>query len=231
MKLKIIIGMSLATMSAFAKPTLTQKTYIKNFWQEFEKNPQTAMNQIPFKLNKSKSPFSQEDILNKRYVEIKDYVRSRDVCKDTLPGEKCSTTSTFSDIKPDSQSHLNSFFENVQPLVKISEMEAQGLTRAELETKPWSGDYWPVYKGGISHRFADRNATSSTDFSKHLEKYEKSQAVDLTDQKYLDSLSPAEKYDILVGDTRMSLTQYAWSEGKGYLPRMEFAMVGLRQVI
>lgn len=221
MKLKIFIGMSLVAMGAFAKPALTQKTYIQNFWQEFEKNPQSAMNRIPFKSNKGKSPFTQEDILSKRYVEIKDYIRTRDVCKDTLPGEKCSTISSFSDIKTDSQNNLNSFFENVQPMVSLAEMDVHGLTRAELETKPWSGDYWPVYKGGISHRFADRNASSSTDFSNHLEKYEKSQAMDLTDQKYLDTLSPAEKYDILVGDTRMSLSQYAWSEGKGYLKRMD----------
>lgn len=69
-----------------------------------------------------------------------------------------------------------------------------------LSKKPWSGDYWPTYKGGITYRWNDRDSWGVERYG-----YTPSAYQDLVD-KDLSFLSPAEKYDLMMGRFDYPLT-------------------------
>lgn len=71
---------------------------------------------------------------------------------------------------------------------KFTELPLSG----ELSETPWSGDYWPTYKGGISYRWM------SDEFAYNIGD---------TNGVSMDDLSPAEKFDLLVGDYTFGLTK------------------------
>ncbi len=89
-------------------------------------------------------------------------------------------------------------------------------------------DYWPIYKGVLGNRYSDWNLEAlGTDWAKRhnyvqeadkvaSKILEKALATGAPNASSLDNLSPAEKYDILVGDTNFTLTKKMWAEGKRY---------------
>lgn len=93
-------------------------------------------------------------------------------------------------------------------------MEARGLKRASLKTTPWSDSYWPTMYGGVAWRYNDPYFPKSREFTVNHRYFQSNPPTYLS----LDTLSPAEKYDRLVGDTSYSLTQANWKSG---LSRME----------
>ncbi len=104
---------------------------------------------------------------------------------------------------------------------QISQMD--NFRSAQVEISPWSDDYWPIYKGSIAARYgetqyleiaADKEWTKIAHYLEHA-------AV-----SNLDDLSPAEKYDLIVGDVNgnkndldgpgWSLTKAMLKEGRSY---------------
>ncbi|HIF9067710.1 TPA: ricin-type beta-trefoil lectin domain protein [Photobacterium damselae] len=92
-----------------------------------------------------------------------------------------------------------------------------------LKPQPWSGSFWPTRRGGIGWRYA-ANPNDFGHFS--WADYQKITWKDFYDYTYvkrpsnsyhywqINNLSPAEKYDLLVGDRNFSLTQAAWKVGQ-----------------
>ena len=68
--------------------------------------------------------------------------------------------------------------------------------KAFLKDQPWSGDYWPTYKGGLSYRWA-----SPARYDKNRWNYVKPGRGVVT-----NNLSPIEKYDLYVGNKNFELT-------------------------
>ena len=96
----------------------------------------------------------------------------------------------------------------------IQEMDLAGLKKAKVPEDPWSDSYWPIYAGVISNRYADSNFPASYDWSVN-ESY-----LTLNMGKGpVDHLSPAEKYDLLVGDQNFTMTKAMIDEGKPYFDR------------
>lgn len=84
----------------------------------------------------------------------------------------------------------------------LEELKEAGLEKAQLSSQPWSGWYWPLYEGGLAYRYADPEFPLGSDWSKigdylfnHIGIYP------------VDHLSPAEKYDLLLGDHDFTLTR------------------------
>ena len=67
-----------------------------------------------------------------------------------------------------------------------------------LEVTPWSGNYWPTYMGGISHRWNSSHPKSIQSYSYDIS----------PDQENMSILSPAEKYDLYLGFYSMPLTRF-----------------------
>lgn len=88
-------------------------------------------------------------------------------------------------------------------LTRLQDMD--GLKSAKVAQSPWSGDYWPNYAGGIARPYANSNYKPSSNWLVN-EQYITSNSCSVND------LSPAEKYDLLVGDEHKSLTNAILNE-------------------
>ncbi len=107
-------------------------------------------------------------------------------------------------------------------------------TKAELTTVPWSADYWAIALGMTAYRYADSELQDlvQDDYSEFqkvkfatVNTY-KPQPADylalegLSEEdrnKAIDLYSPAEKYDLLMGDFKFSLTNASKKEGLSFL--------------
>jgi hypothetical protein len=94
---------------------------------------------------------------------------------------------------------------------RLDQMEASGLRQASLKSQPWSDSYWPIYELGISHRYQDAEVPRSGNWGEHSRFL--SQRVG---RGPVASLSPAEKYDLLVGDVNFTLTRKYLEQGRSY---------------
>ncbi len=74
--------------------------------------------------------------------------------------------------------------------------------QGKLKVRPWSDDYWASMNGGISYRWAVPGKDKVTKIAYPLVDPNNLSERDL----YL--LSPSEKYDLFIGDTKFSLTNY-----------------------
>ena len=76
--------------------------------------------------------------------------------------------------------------------------------KGNLSEKPWSGDYWGTYLGGISYRWypVTKNKKDVSRYGYKLLDMNNLKGVDLK------TLSPAEKYDLYIGDATWGLTKW-----------------------
>jgi hypothetical protein len=96
----------------------------------------------------------------------------------------------------------------------LADMEAAGLLTARLERLPWSSSYWPIYAGELANRYGDPEYNPSVNWRENEKFLLKS--IGRGDNK---NLSPAEKYDLLVGDTAFTLTKRMIEAGAPYAER------------
>lgn len=100
-------------------------------------------------------------------------------------------------------------------LLTLSQMHAQHRS-SRLEQAPWSDTYWPIYQGQIAQRYGDSSFPGSMDWKKNADYI---RAVIGSNASSVETLSPAEKYDLLVGDPAFTMTHANLNEGKGYYER------------
>lgn len=113
-----------------------------------------------------------------------------------------------------SEPEYNDRVENLVDRLELRTLEAMaqtGLTSATLPTSPWSDSYWPTYKGILANRYADPRFPSSMDWKVNADYVSSHMGV-----ASVNSLSPAEKYDLLIGDQDFSLTRTMLDEGRRY---------------
>lgn len=124
------------------------------------------------------------------------------------------------DSKPLSAPQVGEGFTDDYRAIVGEKIEAQNileldktLNHGKVLGQPWSSSYWPTYKGLIASRYADPNRPQSKLWSEHYAYYLLHPSADWLQTQEMASLSPAEKYDLLVGDSDWGLTQYMWSKG------------------
>lgn len=98
---------------------------------------------------------------------------------------------------------------------KLADMETNKLLSAKLAETPWSDDYWPIYAGGAAKRYADPAFGVSDNWKKNTDQIKNAWKKTLT-QAGVDKLSPAEKYDLLIGDATHPLSTQQLNEGASY---------------
>ncbi len=74
--------------------------------------------------------------------------------------------------------------------------------KGTLSKRPWSNDYWGTYKGGVSYRWAMETKNEVAKIGYPLKDMSKLSPEEIA------YLSPAEKYDLFVGDKNYPLTNY-----------------------
>jgi hypothetical protein len=92
-----------------------------------------------------------------------------------------------------------------------------------LKAQPWANGMWKMNSGLIAVRYAETRFIQQNDFQSRMSYIQKNSAqsilqiADSHDRaRKLDQLSPAEKYDLLVGDNQGTLTESQWSEGRKF---------------
>jgi hypothetical protein len=115
-----------------------------------------------------------------------------------------------------------SFLDVSEPLTDLKEIENQKLLSSNVTVQPWSDHYWPIYAGVLGTRFGDPEYYEADDWKENFDYVKSKPASEILangDQSLIDTLSPSEKYDILVGDSGFLLTQTQWNQGKPYYDR------------
>nr|WP_039976667.1 ricin-type beta-trefoil lectin domain protein [Vibrio jasicida] len=176
---------------------------IESFMNAFHENPSKVMNELPQKEGDT-SPI---------IVEESESIRAsvRDVIMERATSE--SHHSFSANLNNDNPARLVDVGTGL--IRNLDELHRQIPNSKRLEVQPWSDTYWPLYSGAAAWRYGDRELSASNwqeyfDFS-HIQK----PVVSVQGQDR-ENLSPAEKYDLLVGDTQFTLSKRSWDSGKGY---------------
>lgn len=194
-----LLVLSIAASTAWAE------TPLATLLQEFDANPKAFMQRLPEKTKKpAVTPFAKEMILDRAFIPAK--LESR-------PGQEAQGRAGIAEHdKPE-----NVVDEGALQLTNIKDLDKPELLKNELKKKPWSDYYWAFYNGQTAYRYADENFPNHDDpdandwkaiFDYLMKDEENYESVDV--------LSPAEKYDLLVGDAKFTLTRQALSDGEGY---------------
>jgi hypothetical protein len=154
------------------------------------------------------SLFSAVDIASKHYIDARDSQRKHI----TEPAGITTRAAIEAHDKPENL--VDTFQYN-----KLADMEQAGLMQATLDESPWSDDYWGIYKGILGARYADPSFPADSDWKVNMDyirAHPSSAILTSGSAARINALSPAEKYDALVGDSGESLTRYCWAQGKYY---------------
>ncbi|WP_020557932.1 hypothetical protein [Thiofilum flexile] len=180
---------------------------------EFARDPIAFMNTLPQKMDGDGNPILAPSLFDAAAIEAEDYVNARDTLRaGFLHVNDTSRAPIASHDRP----------ENLVDSVRYTSLQAiadANLSKGRLKESPWSDDYWAIYKGILAWRYADPNFPESTDWDKNRQYSVNNPASTILasgNANAIDLLSPAEKYDALVGDTTFSLTQYMWRSGRSY---------------
>jgi hypothetical protein len=183
--------------------------------EAFATDTVSFMNEQPPKMDADGNPvegftaFSEEDIADNDFVEARD--TTREIALADAPRVTARAASTQNDNPANLVDTLR--------YTRLNEMENAGLKSAKLAETPWSDDYWAIYKGILGARYADPGFPESSDWKKNADYIIANPATAILASRSahrINRLSPAEKYDALIGDASGNLTQRMWSEGKRY---------------
>ncbi|MES2964412.1 MAG: hypothetical protein V4760_11005 [Bdellovibrionota bacterium] len=207
--------------SLVSASTLSRDAEIAADLEFFATNTREAMQRIPLKRDEAgrirkSSLFSAEAIASRDFVTYKDTWRS----KKTSAKRK---TSSFAAPGPDDKPYR--VLDNSHLMARTLEaMEASKLITGNVDTQPWSGDYWGFFKGTIANRYADSSFPQSQDWKANFD-YVSGAGKTIADifktgdLALVNQLSPAEKYDLVIGQPNGLLTNGMWLAGKKYYDR------------
>lgn len=97
----------------------------------------------------------------------------------------------------------------------LKKMDERRLQVAKTFTTPWSDTYWPLMRGGLGQRYADKRLLRM-DWKEARNYVTKHPAETLISSGKTNLLSPAEKYDYLLGLKHYPLTASNWSDGESF---------------
>ncbi len=96
-------------------------------------------------------------------------------------------------------------------------MHNGAMMNATSSTKPWADSYWPTYRGQLGERYADRSVPNAKSWETNYNWAMSNPAAAIVatgDTARINMLSPAEKYDFVMGDFDFTLTRYSWAQGR-----------------
>ena len=208
MKFMTILAILVATLvSQLSSAESDKEADLKKFGKLFQTNPKAAMNRLPPKYNVAgkriqvPAKFPAAMIRDRSFVAAKNSLQSRPQNRRFRPFELAS-----------GQNDVSVFFPNDYQIVRnVENLDSVSHSMA-VSPQPWSSDYWASYLGGTAFRYADPNSSRSEDFGQNYSNYQRTYGtVDWSNPAEIDLLSPAEKYDILVGDENFNLTRYSFN--------------------
>lgn len=127
------------------------------------------------------------------------------------------SSSPFSEPMPDDDFKI--FLDKQAYVSNIFSLQQSRLTQGQTEFEIWAGSYWPIHQGLLGLRFADPDFPRSKVFIDNYSNYLMRPAELFLATGQINRLSPAEKYDLLVGDSNWTLTKMMWARGTSTLQK------------
>ncbi|MFC4161451.1 hypothetical protein [Chitinimonas lacunae] len=209
-----LIALCVATLGvAHAESELSEES-IRAFMERFHRDPATVMDQLPEKSGAGAARFSASDVENRVYVDQKTAMRDWMVGNSQPPGNAAQ----IAPIHYGNDNPARLVDNGAQIVSNVHTIDSANLRSARLTAQPWSDTYWPLYNGSLSNRYADaRQWNYPTATWKDYWNFAH-QIFPITTYvgAQMNLLSPAEKYDLLVGDVGYNLTVQMWNSGKRY---------------
>ncbi len=181
---------------------------VANPVQQMDTQPQkydaTGVNPI-----EGASAFDQKQIENKSFIGARDWLR-----QDTIDWQAASPAKAPFEVNDRAENLVDQFLYS-----SLSAMDASKMTSSTLPVSPWSDDYWALYLGVLGCRYADPAFPKSTDWKANYDyivAHAPASILGSGNAGAIDRLSPAEKYDALLGDGAFTLTRSMWNEGRKY---------------
>lgn len=203
--------------------SITFEEQIDQDLQAIVDDPVGFMNRQPTKLDVNDNPitgnslFSADAVRQQAHIDASDDSRLRILQpEDANPPNSFSTRAAIA--SNDNPANLVDQLRYRQ----LGDMENADLRKATLDESPWSDDYWAMYKGVLGARYADPDFPESKDWQENYDYVRDTPAATILasgNTKQINQLSPAEKYDALIGDSNETLTKKMWQEGKHYYDR------------
>ncbi len=181
------------------------------------RDPRAALNRRPAKRDRDGRELERESVFSALDIRRGRHISGRAPIRKTLTRPGLATRP--GDTLPGAR--VEDLVDQVEHR-SLAAIEDADLRTATLAESPWSDDYWPVYLGGLGQRYADRKFPLSADWHKnhtYIQNHPVRDILASDDPTAIGRLSPAEKYDLLVGDPRMSLTSSMWAEGQRHHDR------------
>lgn len=119
----------------------------------------------------------------------------------------------------DQNNRPEKFLKSAAVLNRLEVMEQMGLQSAELAETPWSGDYFAMAQGGLGRRGFDPDFSRLYEWVKRFDFIQSHPFLSIFTQggeEQRHQLAVSEKYDLLLGDQKGRLTDYAWGQGRAY---------------
>lgn len=106
------------------------------------------------------------------------------------------------------------FLDKQSYVSNIFALQQTRLTQGHTQYEIWAGSYWPIHQGLLGLRYADPLFPKSKDFLENYNDHMLRPPETLVFSGQINRLSPAEKYDLLVGDQNWTLTKAMWARGQ-----------------
>lgn len=178
----------------------------------FRADPVKSMQTIPRKFDSSgqeiiaSGPFGVEDVKETTYSQGRDQLRQSTISSDT-------TRAAYT-ANDNPRNLVDTFKHETLPAI-----ETAGLKTARLSEQPWSGDYWATAQGSLGNRYAGCMPYGWKEGFDYIRNHPSKVILNSGSEVWVNELSPAEKYDALVGDASETLTRMSWLKGKAYFEK------------
>lgn len=243
MKFLIVFGALSFALTATAQNKTQNIAETKKYLKQFYQNPGVRAKVMDQRLVKKNARTgkalpalfygTQSNVVSKgakdRLVTQKNLKRNARFKGKIAPSGKAgfSTEDDFMNLVDNGKGSRNA---DIPPIRSIEGMEkylvrkngaytgaSKNLTSATLKASPWSDDYWAIAAGILANRygspaFKDRIGGTSEKGWKKVNDY----ISDSSNSCSVKELSPAEKYDLLVGDQYKTLTMSMLQQGREY---------------
>lgn len=185
----------------------TQK--IQEHLQAFRANPVEMMQQIPPKFDQTGNEIAAAGPIGAEDAQTVAYSSGRDQLRTGMIEQEKTRAAYAANDNP--RNLVDTFTHET-----LASIESAGLKSARLDTQPWSGDYWATAQGGLSNRYAGCMAYGWKEGFDYIRNHPSKVILGSGSEVWVNELSPAEKYDALVGDASEGLTRASWLKGKAY---------------
>jgi len=204
--MRFLSGAALAVTTGWTSASAIQPNWIDKKLEEFNSNPKAFMNDSKNVEKYDPNTLQPAEItpyFTKEKIDSGDFLHFKDQLQQSSKAHRKQGRAPI---------QANDRPENLVDelrFTRLHEMEQNQLTTRYLPTTPWSDDYWPIYKGIVANRYADSHFFVSDDWRTNAN-YLATQGCSV------DELSPAEKYDLLIGDNYWTLKNKMLNTGLSY---------------